>query len=209
MIEHRKLLLTIQPAVGQYIKESDTNLATDVAIAHSKRFLRMMAQPFEQSTKSLWGIEEVRRLFSSFLPVSPADIIPRMQIMDKQRGLDPDRSADLNEDDIAALQAEADAAAAHDSMADDEAALLATEQNGEEDVSMQQYDPEDDAYQEIDDAALASMALPELPQMPLGFQGLPPPPPGMELPMQMDEGLPIPPLQYGEDELPRPPPDLW
>ncbi|GJN94295.1 hypothetical protein Rhopal_007369-T1 [Rhodotorula paludigena] len=187
--------------IGQYIKESDTNLATDVAIAHSKRFLRMMAQPFEQSTKSLWGIEE---------------------IMDKQRGLDPDRSADLNEDDIAALQAEADAAAAHDAMADEEAALLATEQNGGEDVAMQQYDPEDDPYQEIDDAALASMALPDLPQPLLGFQGLPPPPPGMQLPMQMDEGLPIPPpqfnfgedelpippKQYGEDELPQPPPFL-
>ncbi|CEQ42042.1 SPOSA6832_03802 [Sporobolomyces salmonicolor] len=59
--------------IGQYIKESDTNLATDVAIAHSKRFLRMMAQPFEQSSKSLWGIDE---------------------ILDKQRGLDPDRSHD-------------------------------------------------------------------------------------------------------------------
>lgn len=46
--------------IGQYIKESDTNLATDVAIAHSKRFLRIMAQPFEQSSKSLWGVEEVR-----------------------------------------------------------------------------------------------------------------------------------------------------
>ncbi|KAL7342912.1 hypothetical protein BJY59DRAFT_646468 [Rhodotorula toruloides] len=51
--------------IGQYIKESDTNLATDVAIAHSKRFLRMMAQPFEQSTKSLWGIDEVRFTLAS------------------------------------------------------------------------------------------------------------------------------------------------
>lgn len=54
--------------IGQYIKESDTNLATDVAIAHSKRFLRMMAQPFEQSSKSLWGVEEIE---------------------EKQRGVDP------------------------------------------------------------------------------------------------------------------------
>ncbi|GAA5948612.1 hypothetical protein JCM10213_003558 [Rhodosporidiobolus nylandii] len=72
--------------IGQYIKESDTNLATDVAIAHSKRFLRMMAQPFEQSTKSLWGVE---------------------QILDKQRGLDPDRNPD---DDLAAAMEAEDAA---------------------------------------------------------------------------------------------------
>jgi DNA excision repair protein ERCC-2 len=30
-----------------------------MAIASSKKFLRTMAQPFEQSSKSLWGIEEV------------------------------------------------------------------------------------------------------------------------------------------------------
>ncbi|GAA5984948.1 hypothetical protein JCM11641_005595 [Rhodosporidiobolus odoratus] len=81
--------------IGQYIKESDTNLATDVAIAHSKRFLRMMAQPFEQSSKSLWGINE---------------------ILDKQRGLDPDRHPDEDEhnedgdiDLIAAAEAQAEA----------------------------------------------------------------------------------------------------
>lgn len=45
--------------IGQYIKEPDTNLSTDMAISSSKRFLRTMAQPFEQSSKSLWGIEEV------------------------------------------------------------------------------------------------------------------------------------------------------
>lgn len=30
-----------------------------MAISSSKKFLRTMAQPFEQSTKSLWGIEQV------------------------------------------------------------------------------------------------------------------------------------------------------
>lgn len=45
--------------IGQTIKEPDTNLSTDMAISSSKKFLRTMAQPFEQSTKSLWGIEEV------------------------------------------------------------------------------------------------------------------------------------------------------
>lgn len=30
-----------------------------MAIASSKKFLRTMAQPFEQSTKSLWGLDEV------------------------------------------------------------------------------------------------------------------------------------------------------
>ncbi|GAA5907041.1 TFIIH/NER complex ATP-dependent 5'-3' DNA helicase subunit RAD3 [Sporobolomyces salmoneus] len=64
--------------IGQYIKESDTNLATDVAIAHSKRFLRMMAQPFEQSSKSLWGVEEIE---------------------EKQRGLDPERDGDGDGDE--------------------------------------------------------------------------------------------------------------
>ncbi|GAA6064387.1 hypothetical protein JCM10212_002920, partial [Sporobolomyces blumeae] len=62
--------------IGQYIKESDTNLATDVAIAHSKRFLRMMAQPFEQSSKSLWGVEEIE---------------------EKQRGHDPNEAGDGHE----------------------------------------------------------------------------------------------------------------
>lgn len=46
--------------IGQYIKEPDTNLSTDMAINQSKKFLREMAQPFEQSEKSLWGIEQVR-----------------------------------------------------------------------------------------------------------------------------------------------------
>jgi DNA excision repair protein ERCC-2 len=63
--------------IGQYIKESDTNLATDVAIAHSKRFLRIMAQPFEQSSKSLWGVEEIE---------------------EKQRGGEPDKDPDQEED---------------------------------------------------------------------------------------------------------------
>lgn len=31
-----------------------------MAINQSKKFLREMAQPFEQSEKSLWGIEQVR-----------------------------------------------------------------------------------------------------------------------------------------------------
>ncbi|GAA5958606.1 hypothetical protein JCM3765_006693 [Sporobolomyces pararoseus] len=69
--------------IGQYIKESDTNLATDVAIAHSKRFLRMMAQPFEQSSKSLWGVEEIE---------------------EKQRGNDPNREEE--EDQEIPLEAE-------------------------------------------------------------------------------------------------------
>ena len=30
-----------------------------MAIIKSKRFLRAMAQPFEQSSKSLWGIEQI------------------------------------------------------------------------------------------------------------------------------------------------------
>lgn len=30
-----------------------------MAINQSKRFLRAMAQPFEQSSKSLWGLEQV------------------------------------------------------------------------------------------------------------------------------------------------------
>ena len=45
--------------IGQSIKDPDTNLSTDMAISTSKKFLRTMAQPFEQSTKSLWGLEEV------------------------------------------------------------------------------------------------------------------------------------------------------
>lgn len=45
--------------IGECIKSVDTNLSTDLAIVQSKRFLRTMAQPFEQSSKSLWGLEQV------------------------------------------------------------------------------------------------------------------------------------------------------
>lgn len=45
--------------IGQYIKEPDTNLSTDMAINQSKKFLREMAQPFEQDSKSLWGLDEL------------------------------------------------------------------------------------------------------------------------------------------------------
>lgn len=47
--------------IGQYIKESDTNLSTDMAIVQSKKFLRAMAQPFEQNEKSLWGLEQIKQ----------------------------------------------------------------------------------------------------------------------------------------------------
>ncbi|KAM0753866.1 DNA repair helicase [Meredithblackwellia eburnea MCA 4105] len=65
--------------IGQYIKETDTNLSTDTALVQSKKFLRTMAQPFEQSEKSLWGVE---------------------QILEKQRGGDPDASFDMDEDNF-------------------------------------------------------------------------------------------------------------
>jgi len=69
--------------MGSYIKEENANLSTDrmlrpeptapllspltppsftplaVALVQSRKFLRDMAQPFEQSGKSLWGIEEL------------------------------------------------------------------------------------------------------------------------------------------------------
>lgn len=180
--------------IGQYIKESDTNLATDVAIAHSKRFLRMMAQPFEQSTKSLWGIEEVRvgpvrLLLAARSRLQRANSGLYTQILDKQRGLDPER--DVNEDALAleaeaeaaaAAQAEADAAAA----ADDEAYAAQQAQQAQEqehagkqndvggDVAMGEPDaddPEDDPFKEIDDAALAEMDMADLPQPPPAFFG--------------------------------------
>lgn len=201
--------------IGQYIKESDTNLATDVAIAHSKRFLRMMAQPFEQSTKSLWGIEEVR---TRLLIRSFTHLTPRAQIMDKQRGLDPERNG---EEDGAMLDAEAEAAAHAEAEAEAAAAAEAEPEelqplnmgisNGVEKVNgtngpngldgdAQMYDPEDDPYGEIDDAALAEMDLPqaldgfELPQPPDEFQ-LPQPPPEFEM-GDAPEGLPQPPPEF-------------
>lgn len=45
--------------IGSYIKDSDTNLSTDLAISHSKKFLRAMAQPFVESSKSAWGMDQV------------------------------------------------------------------------------------------------------------------------------------------------------
>ncbi|GAA5904581.1 hypothetical protein JCM6882_004913 [Rhodosporidiobolus microsporus] len=148
--------------IGQYIKESDTNLATDVAIAHSKRFLRMMAQPFEQSTKSLWGID---------------------QILEKQRGLDPDRNPADDEvdediqfagDDDAAFIAEAEAAAdaAEAEQAAAEEAMLAMQ-----DEQQQQPPPPPPPHDAFD-------------------AGLPPPPPGMENDYS----------SFGDGGLPQPPP---
>lgn len=64
--------------IGSYIKDADTNLSTDLAIAHSKKFLRAMAQPFQENSKSAWGME---------------------QIKEKQMGLDPNRNKDLDGDD--------------------------------------------------------------------------------------------------------------
>lgn len=46
--------------MGSYIKEENANLSTDLALVQSRKFLRDMAQPFEQSGKSLWGIEELQ-----------------------------------------------------------------------------------------------------------------------------------------------------
>ncbi|ORY68075.1 hypothetical protein BCR35DRAFT_269945 [Leucosporidium creatinivorum] len=51
--------------IGSYIKDSDTNLSSDMAIAHSKKFLRAMAQPFVESSKSAWGMDQVRSLSAS------------------------------------------------------------------------------------------------------------------------------------------------
>lgn len=45
--------------MGSYIKEENANLSTDLALVQSRRFLRDMAQPFEQNAKSLWGIEDL------------------------------------------------------------------------------------------------------------------------------------------------------
>ncbi|BGP51643.1 TFIIH/NER complex ATP-dependent 5'-3' DNA helicase subunit [Rhodotorula kratochvilovae] len=197
--------------IGSYIKESDTNLATDVAIAHSKRFLRMMAQPFEQSSKSLWGIDE---------------------ILDKQRGLEPGREGEEaeGEDGVAALEEEAAAAAAALAEADAEAAAEEAEAeayaaqqapppNGSGnggDVAMQEYDPDDDPFKEIDDAALAAMELPQPPGEFLGFDGghgdaemgafeLPLPPPQFHSAGAGGEGA-----EDGMDglELPLPPPEF-
>ncbi|KAK4046479.1 TFIIH/NER complex ATP-dependent 5'-3' DNA helicase subunit [Microbotryomycetes sp. JL221] len=64
--------------IGSYIKDSDTNLSTDLAISHSKKFLRTMAQPFVESSKSAWGMD---------------------QILEKQAGYDPNRNKDFDDDD--------------------------------------------------------------------------------------------------------------
>lgn len=192
--------------IGQYIKDSDTNLATDVAIAHSKRFLRAMAQPFEQSTKSLWGIEE---------------------ILDKQRGIETDQ----HPDDAATAEAQAAVQAQHEAEMDAEeeaAAIEAAEAeayaaragakngyeqdghaNGGGDAQM------DDDFGGIDDEALAAM---EMPQLDDNFDlPMPPPPPMFQDGEDGEEfslpeppagfgSLPEPPFEFGS--LPEPPPQF-
>ncbi|KAM0790340.1 DNA-dependent ATPase of the nucleotide excision repair factor 4 complex [Microbotryomycetes sp. NB124-2] len=73
--------------IGSYIKDSDTNLSTDLAISHSKKFLRAMAQPFVESSKSAWGMD---------------------QIMEKQAGYDPNRNPDLDDDGDVTMTGAAD-----------------------------------------------------------------------------------------------------
>lgn len=111
--------------IGSYIKESDTNLSSDMAIAHSKKFLRAMAQPFVESSKAAWGMEQVRRFagrcwcgegewgaltlslvrarFSPLLLAPSASFIrPAVflsQIKEKQMGLDPNRDKNNDADD--------------------------------------------------------------------------------------------------------------
>ncbi|GAA6026495.1 hypothetical protein JCM8202_002913 [Rhodotorula sphaerocarpa] len=199
--------------IGQYIKDSDTNLATDVAIAHSKRFLRAMAQPFEQSTKSLWGIEE---------------------ILDKQRGIDPDLHGDdqgmldvhaieqgyggTGEDADAAMAAEEEAAAIEAAEAEAFAARpdtngfahAATNGHGHGsngDVSMHGADTAaaaEDEYAMLDDEVLASMPLPGDPAPGNGLE-LPIPPGHFQENGAQDEALELPEPPAGFDSLPDPP----
>ncbi|RUS24950.1 DNA repair helicase, partial [Jimgerdemannia flammicorona] len=47
--------------INQYITETSTNLSTDMALVMAKKFLRSMAQPFEQDQlhTSLWTLEDI------------------------------------------------------------------------------------------------------------------------------------------------------
>ncbi|KAH8928498.1 DNA repair helicase [Atractiella rhizophila] len=49
--------------INQYITDTATNLSTDMALVTSKKFLRAMAQPYEQDQNgiSLWGLEDIER----------------------------------------------------------------------------------------------------------------------------------------------------
>lgn len=188
-----------------------------------------MAQPFEQSTKSLWGIEEVNRCCLRHDPVADTHAhCP--QILDKQRGIEPDQHPDdaaMNEAQAAAqaeleaeMDAEAEAAAIEASEAEAYAARAGTNSYSNSQVKSdangrsangddaQMHDIEDD-FGGIDDEALAAMDMPELDN---GY-GLPmPPPPGMfqdgedfslpEPPAGLGS-LPEPPLEFGS--LPEPP----
>lgn len=217
--------------IGQYIKDSDTNLATDVAIAHSKRFLRAMAQPFEQSTKSLWGIEEVRGYASAVGQRSQTDRYPpslASQILDKQRGIDPEtqevevdleterlQAQALAEAEAAAIaEIEAEAAAIEAAEAEAFAARpTATSGNGNGyrgpangDAEMQDVQEEEHfGMDAMDDEEFAAMDLPE----PSGAFDLPMPPPEFDddlglpqLPADLENGLPQLPADFG---LPNPP----
>jgi DNA excision repair protein ERCC-2 len=48
--------------IQNYLSEATINLSTDMAIGISKKFLRTMAQPFEQAQLgiSLWSAEDVQ-----------------------------------------------------------------------------------------------------------------------------------------------------
>ncbi|CZR52001.1 probable excision repair protein rhp3 [Phialocephala subalpina] len=45
--------------INQSINESEVNLSTDTAVGFAKRFLRQMAQPFEQEGTSTWDLKDL------------------------------------------------------------------------------------------------------------------------------------------------------
>ncbi|CAG8770559.1 11079_t:CDS:1, partial [Rhizophagus irregularis] len=46
--------------INQYITDSATNLSTDMSLDRAKKFLRSMAQPFDdQRGVSLWTLEDI------------------------------------------------------------------------------------------------------------------------------------------------------
>ncbi|KAL8293136.1 hypothetical protein RQP46_000830 [Phenoliferia psychrophenolica] len=96
--------------IGQYIKETDTNLSTDMAIIKSKRFLRAMAQPFEQSSKSLWGIEQIEEIQIGGDPSRSdnddgMEVDPVAEEQDEFGGIDDDAFLNVDLNDLPPLPA--------------------------------------------------------------------------------------------------------
>jgi DNA excision repair protein ERCC-2 len=71
--------------INQYLADATINLSTDMAIGIAKKFLRTMAQPFEQGQLgvSLWSVQDVLAKTRDSTTISSSNIDKSKALADK------------------------------------------------------------------------------------------------------------------------------